>query len=651
MVKIVKMEFLLAAMLIVATLLGGSAHAMPGAATQTAAAEHGIIRINNDTELEELANASGWQGNGSAGNPYVIENYVIDAHGNTSAIFIGNVSEYVVIRNCTVYNVSAVQSYGWGSGVMIYRSSNVVIENLTAHDVVQYGLYIGTDSNNVVVKNSHFYPGNMSYIAGITVSGRGDVLINNTINGSSTGIWIHSGYYTELYSNRINGSSILIDNGFYADRYVIPANNTVNGKPVLYITGFRNNQSVDASNAGEVILGGVSWVSVRGLNINDTGSAYLLLKSNNVSIENSVITNSSAYAVLSQNSRDIVLDNLCVSGSGRVAMNVIYTSNFTVRNTTIKGTGVYQYGVYGFGVSGLHLINATVSGATTGIYAYGTTSRNITVRGSRINVSYHGYGIYINSGSTSTLMKNVKLENNALFNAAGYDAIHILSITDAIIANNTITGDFNSSNGIYLAGFSTAVSVKNNSISGQRTGIDLASAYSNTVLDNKIFSNLYTGISMYTSSNNLIAGNMINSSGSYGIMLGTNSKSNVIRNNCIGNSTMYGIYMQSTTEANRIYNNSLYFNHGSNHTHSASHVQAYDASGKNFWNTTAPSGGRGYGNYWYDWNSTDPYIIDGNAGAQDYFPLTSAPAVPELSALLPLLLAIILLFVTLRRRR
>ncbi|NPA75342.1 MAG: hypothetical protein GXO25_04595 [Euryarchaeota archaeon] len=613
-------------------------------------ASHDAIRIDNDTDLDSQASAEGWAGNGSVSNPYVIENYVIDAGGSTSGIYIGNVTEYVVIRNCTIYNVTSVQSYGWGSGVMIYQTSNVMIEALTVYDVVQYGVYIGTGSNDVVVKNSHFYPGNMTYIAGIIVSGSRDVLINNTINGSSMGIWIHAGYFTKMYSNTMLGSSIRIDYGFYADQFDIPANNTVNGKPVVYLTGFRNNQSVDASNAGEVILGGASWVAVHGLNMKDTGSAYLILGSNNVTVSDSAVINSSSAAVLTHYSRDIVVQNITITGNSRIAVSVVYSYNFTARDLKIYGTSNFIYGFYVNAVVGMHISGSYVSGASNALYVFGSAARNITMSESHINI-LSGYGVYINSGSTSSPLYYVKITNNEFFNR-GYDAIHFITVYDALIANNTIGGDYNGSNGIYVAGFSANVDIEHNTISGQHTGIDLASADSNTVKRNRIFNNSYTGITMYSASNNFIVENVINASGGYGMMLGSNSNANNIHNNSIGNSTYYGIYLQNATAGNRIYYNAFYFNHGSNATYNASHVQAYDASGRNFWNTTAPGGGHGYGNFWYDWQNPDsnndgivdnPYLIDGGAGAEDYYPLTTAPVIPEFSFLILLFLPLVLL--------
>ncbi|MFW9928569.1 MAG: hypothetical protein ACFFD1_04180 [Candidatus Thorarchaeota archaeon] len=66
-----------------------------------------IININGDNNFSSQAIANGWAGDGTGGNPYIIENLTI----NTSltepyGIFIANTNVSFIIRNCSIYNFS-----------------------------------------------------------------------------------------------------------------------------------------------------------------------------------------------------------------------------------------------------------------------------------------------------------------------------------------------------------------------------------------------------------------------------------------------------------------------------------------------------------------------------------------------------------------
>ncbi|NPA74478.1 MAG: hypothetical protein GXO25_00130, partial [Euryarchaeota archaeon] len=162
------------------------------------------------------------------------------------------------------------------------------------------------------------------------------------------------------------------------------------------------------------------------------------------------------------------------------------------------------------------------------------------------------------------------------------------------------------------------------------------------------------GMSIQSSTGMTAFGNKV--SGFYFNMELVNANGITVHNNKIENATSYGVWVDSQSYGNLFYNNSFYFNDGSNDIYNYLHVQAYDA-GHNYWNTTAPPGGtHGYGNFWYDWQTPDnngdgivdePYNLDG--GAIDYYPLTSATPVPELSW--PVLVFAALLGIALLRRR
>jgi len=121
----------------------------------------------------------------------------------------------------------------------------------------------------------------------------------------------------------------------------------------------------------------------------------------------------------------------------------------------------------------------------------------------------------------------------------------------------------------------------------------------------------------------------------------------------------YGIRIYPGVSFNRIWNNSFSRNHGATSVYDPSHIQAYDDGTDNFWNSTGSP--HGFGNYWGDWTSPDanmdgivdnPYVIDGSAGAMDYYPLTQFPYIPEFpSVIFPIMLTlfVVVLISSIRR--
>jgi|GEM_PF-3199360 len=92
--------------------------------------EHDPIYICNDTDLLQQASAEGWPGSGTLNDPIVISGYSINASRATSGaagIHIENVSLYLVIRNCFLYNGSFSNKHG----LSLQNTSHTTVDNLT----------------------------------------------------------------------------------------------------------------------------------------------------------------------------------------------------------------------------------------------------------------------------------------------------------------------------------------------------------------------------------------------------------------------------------------------------------------------------------------------------------------------------------------
>ncbi|MEF8874085.1 MAG: hypothetical protein V5A88_05375, partial [Candidatus Thermoplasmatota archaeon] len=61
-----------------------------GTTTTSAYETHVPFRIDSDAEFASTAISEGWNGSGTSGDPYIIENYDIDGNGSEDCFYIGN---------------------------------------------------------------------------------------------------------------------------------------------------------------------------------------------------------------------------------------------------------------------------------------------------------------------------------------------------------------------------------------------------------------------------------------------------------------------------------------------------------------------------------------------------------------------------------
>ena len=92
-------------------------------------------------------------GDGSWGNPYVIENVTIDADNSPtgSGIFINNFkNDYFIINNCTVYDAG---SGTYDAGIKLENTDNGALINNNCSNNGRHGISLRTNSNNNISGN------------------------------------------------------------------------------------------------------------------------------------------------------------------------------------------------------------------------------------------------------------------------------------------------------------------------------------------------------------------------------------------------------------------------------------------------------------------------------------------------------------------
>lgn len=242
------------------------------------------------------------------------------------------------------------------------------------------------------------------------------------------------------------------------------------------------------------------------------------------------------------------------------------------------------------------LLNIGFAGAATLNVGEGQAYATIQ---SAVNAAVEGDVISVNEGTYS---ENVVIKKNGI-SLIGKNKEK--TIVDARKTGSGIRID--QANNVKVSGFT----VQNSGGSGQEdAGITLYRA-NNNVVANLILVNNIAGISIYSGSNsNIVSGNEIKSNTKYGIFVFSSNDNRIYNNNVRSNK--FGFYGDGA-RTNRIYSNNFIDNSD----------QAYDNSGKNFWED------ENSGNYWSTHKVSGAYSIPGGAGAKDNYPLSRPVSIKE----------------------
>ena len=110
---------------------------------------HAPIRINSDADFSIGINGV-TGGDGSQGNPWVIENYDINGTGYEDCIYIGNTTVYYQVKGCCFHDSI--------NGIYLFCVINSRIKNNTITHNGYSGVRIHGNTNNNSIFNKHVTP-------------------------------------------------------------------------------------------------------------------------------------------------------------------------------------------------------------------------------------------------------------------------------------------------------------------------------------------------------------------------------------------------------------------------------------------------------------------------------------------------------------
>jgi len=504
--------------------------------------ERSPIHISADNEF---ISANGVvAGSGTESDPYIIENWVIDA-SSANGIDIRNTTKYFVIRNCLIENGRNGHYYG----IYLENTRNGKVENCIL-DNNHFGIYLHYSSNNTlsgnIIENNSYY--------GIYLGGSdNNSVISNRVENNLCGLYLYLSSNNTLSGNRLDNNACGFDvdgDNFPHFVQVVDNSNSVNGKPIIYLVG-ENNLVINQENqVGYLALVNCENNRVENLVLGGNGEGILLAYVNKSWVENVILENNTIGIFVYYSSSNSLIGNVVRNNDEGIYLE--NSENNTISNNRVNNA---SYGIDLYGSNKNTISGNALENNVEGIYI--EFSHNNSISGNAFANSFSNFSIDI-VGSDNNIVSNNILDNQAggisidgSNNSIQGNTVKNTATNDGNgygIAvngdNNTIAGNSLEHNnfGIYLYACLNSI-LSNNTLRKNDTGIYLSHSSYNTLAGNIIDNNFY-GIFLWESDNNILSGNTVEN-GCYGISLQNFSDNNIVSSNTVKNNS-HGIHLENS---------------------------------------------------------------------------------------------------------
>jgi len=321
-------------------------------------------------------------GSGTLGDPYIIENYIIDA-STTYGIIIRNTTAYFVIRNCYVHD-------GRNNGNLGIWLENVVngkIENSTSENNDYAGIGFSESDNNIIrtafTKNNNgqgiiLYDSENNIIINCTAENnidKGIVLVRSQNNLIKNCIGINNWAGVEFNSSNNN----VVEN-------CVGGGNRGSG---IYLGDSDNNLLKNCTienNRGDGILLEYSNNNILDNNTckNNDGSGIRFYYSDNNLLKNCTTSNSGSNGIQLWNSDNNIITN-CTVGNNYGGIALFYSSNNEVSTNIVENNSPWSGIFIGYSSDNNLVSNNIMKNNSCGIYLYTNSENNSIFHNNFIN--------------------------------------------------------------------------------------------------------------------------------------------------------------------------------------------------------------------------------------------------------------------------
>ena len=251
-------------------------------------------------------------------------------------------------ENVKVYKSLAIRSTSGNpvDTIVQAKDANNPVFNVTADHVEIIGFTVkGKESTNHLKAGIYLKNANYCIISNnsIVKSYRGiylddkssnNVITNNNVSNNRYGIYLYLSSSSIIRNNTFVNDGLFA--GFSGDTYhCIIENNTVNGKPLVYLENALNQKITDA---GQIILANCDNITVENLDLSDATVGIELLRTANSKIINITASNSNYGFCLYSSSNNSIINS--ASSNDVYGMYLMdYSNNNKVMNNNISNNG------------------------------------------------------------------------------------------------------------------------------------------------------------------------------------------------------------------------------------------------------------------------------------------------------------------------
>jgi parallel beta-helix repeat protein len=419
---------------------------------------HAPIHINGNAEFARRAQQEGWPGNGTQGNPYVIEGYEIDGKGGTYCIWIESTSVWFVVRKCKMWNAADNTTEPYGTGIYLKNVQYGTIESNICSDNVGCGIFLGSSSYDTIAYN--YCSGNSHGGIFLDCSNNSIIMGNNCTTNSEIGIYLGSSSNNTITNNNCSSNSLceiflfaLCNNNTITSNYCFHnsaqgcialsfsndhntiTNNNCSGNALfgIIVTGstnttIRNNQLWDNGIiiVSESLEGWNTQVienntangkpvyyyknQIGGIVQGDAGQ-IILANCTNIIISGLNLTNVSVGLQLAFSSYIAIMNNTC-SGNSWVGISLSHSANNNITNNNCSGNSYYGLHIDSYSTNNIITYNNFYYNTKYGVYiTYGSTG----------NIIHHN-NFWQNNGAGKGLTENKSQAYDEVYRNYWYDS-------------------------------------------------------------------------------------------------------------------------------------------------------------------------------------------------------------------------------------
>ena len=379
-----------------------------------------------------------------------------------------NGGRYGFIVNASGCVVDSNRMLDCHAGICIAGGEGNVVTNNTMVDQWGKGIDVENAAANTTVRGNYF---KSTEIGPASLGGRYTLFDRNTVEGDENngyaGIWL-AGKHVVVSNNTFIKCGL---SDFYAYISCEIYNNTVNGKPLVYMEG-KSNRLVE--DAGQVFLINCSRITVKVQNMSYIPTGIFLFNSHECTISSSTVSNTWIGIRLSKSTDNVIIENNILSaGYAGISLAPFSDGNIishNIINDNSRGMDVWS--------SHNEIYGNTAERNWLGINLdYGSEKNNI--KNNTIGNNTVGIDIWQDSSN------NVVEGNNIKYNSAGVALGY--SCQENEISENEIS---HNTRGIDISMSSDRNRVEGNTISENTWGVSVGSKYNvitaNVFLNNKL---------------------------------------------------------------------------------------------------------------------------------------------------------------------